>query len=325
MAAFQEHADGGELERRGIRALAEIFQGLFRLVETQRKVDEAQAYILLGDLELEQLFVDGAGLVPLLLLFVGIGQFHQGLDKVRHGLDGLLEQRDGFRTALHPDQGPGMVIIHHGRPFTGSDTADVLFRLIESFGLDQQQDQLHAGIQGVGMPRHEGPDLLQALFRLAVGRQGLGAEQIEGQIVGPDLQAQLQQGQHLFRTAAVQPQGAFQPGLGRQGAAGHLLGRLQEQFFILVGKGLHIKEIGVGILGGRRKLFFLGQDLDALERGRSGPAPGLGGGTAAASQQGKGQRTAPMWKMLSSSSVRSLAMRSSRAYRGKCRMLPASP
>ena len=72
--------------------------------------------------------------------------------------------------------------------------------------------------------------------RLAVGRQGLGAEQIEGQIVGPDLQAQLQQGQHLFRTTAVQPQGAFQPGLGRQGAAGHLLGRLQEQFFILVGK-----------------------------------------------------------------------------------------
>ena len=50
--------------------------------------------------------------------------------------------------------------------------------------------------------------------------------------------------------------------------------------------------LGVGILGGRRMLFFLGQDLDALERGGSGPAPGLGGGTAAASQQGKGQRTA---------------------------------
>ena len=32
-----------------------------------------------------------------------------------------------------------------------------------------------------------------------------------------------------------------------------------------------------------------------------------------------------MWKMLSSSSVRSRAMRSSRAYLGKCRMLPASP
>lgn len=45
-------------------------------------------------------------------------------------------------------------------------------------------------------------------------------------------------------------------------------------------------------MAARRKLFFLGQDLDALERGGSGPAPGLGGGTAAASQQGKGQRTA---------------------------------
>ena len=35
MTAFQEHADGCELEGRGVRALAEIFQGLFRLVETQ--------------------------------------------------------------------------------------------------------------------------------------------------------------------------------------------------------------------------------------------------------------------------------------------------